>query len=132
MSEALESMASSLARNAVPTMWSSKAYPSLKPLGNLLLIIICMGERFMPARRVYATMGGRWYPEGVLDLWLLLPPGVPHGRLTELRQEEHHSHRHHLLCFRSENWLYVLFYSVLCHERKGTFLRSLVCLTVRC
>ncbi|KAL0879698.1 hypothetical protein ABMA27_003413, partial [Loxostege sticticalis] len=32
MSEALESMAGSLARNAVPLMWSSKAYPSLKPL----------------------------------------------------------------------------------------------------
>lgn len=34
MSEALESMANSLARNAVPVMWSSKAYPSLKPLGK--------------------------------------------------------------------------------------------------
>ncbi|CAK1542459.1 unnamed protein product [Leptosia nina] len=32
MSEALESMAGSLARNSVPAMWSSKAYPSLKPL----------------------------------------------------------------------------------------------------
>ncbi|XP_045521817.1 dynein axonemal heavy chain 1-like [Pieris brassicae] len=32
MSEALESMSGSLARNSVPNMWSSKAYPSLKPL----------------------------------------------------------------------------------------------------
>lgn len=33
MSEALEGMAGSLARNLVPALWSSKAYPSLKPLG---------------------------------------------------------------------------------------------------
>ncbi|CAG5057893.1 unnamed protein product [Parnassius apollo] len=33
MSEALENMAGGLTRQAVPTMWSSKAYPSLKPLG---------------------------------------------------------------------------------------------------
>ncbi|XP_075982332.1 dynein axonemal heavy chain 1-like [Anticarsia gemmatalis] len=32
MSEALENMAGSLSRNSVPVMWSSKAYPSLKPL----------------------------------------------------------------------------------------------------
>ncbi|CAF4763844.1 unnamed protein product [Pieris macdunnoughi] len=32
MSEALESMSGSLALNSVPSMWSSKAYPSLKPL----------------------------------------------------------------------------------------------------
>ncbi|CAG9128697.1 unnamed protein product [Plutella xylostella] len=32
MSEALEGMAGSLARNLVPALWSSKAYPSLKPL----------------------------------------------------------------------------------------------------
>ncbi|XP_068082965.1 dynein axonemal heavy chain 1 [Anabrus simplex] len=33
MSEALESMALSLFTNLVPVLWSSKAYPSLKPLG---------------------------------------------------------------------------------------------------
>ncbi|XP_049940877.1 dynein axonemal heavy chain 1-like, partial [Schistocerca serialis cubense] len=33
MSEALENMAYSLYTNIVPSMWSSKAYPSLKPLG---------------------------------------------------------------------------------------------------
>lgn len=36
MSEALESLAGSLARNAVPLLWASKAYPSLKPLGDSL------------------------------------------------------------------------------------------------
>lgn len=34
MSEALEKMAGSLFSNMVPAMWSSKAYPSLKPLGS--------------------------------------------------------------------------------------------------
>lgn len=34
MSEKLEDMASSMFNQKVPVMWSSKAYPSLKPLGN--------------------------------------------------------------------------------------------------
>lgn len=33
MSEALEKMSGSLYSNAVPAIWASKAYPSLKPLG---------------------------------------------------------------------------------------------------
>ncbi|XP_018331814.1 dynein heavy chain 1, axonemal-like [Agrilus planipennis] len=33
MSEVLEKMSASLFRNAVPQIWASKAYPSLKPLG---------------------------------------------------------------------------------------------------
>lgn len=40
MSEALENMGGSLSRNTVPHMWSSKAYPSLKPLGNPLFVFI--------------------------------------------------------------------------------------------
>lgn len=35
MSDTLESMSISLFTNAVPTMWANKAYPSLKPLGEL-------------------------------------------------------------------------------------------------
>lgn len=35
MSEALEKMSLSLFSNIVPGIWASKAYPSLKPLGNL-------------------------------------------------------------------------------------------------
>ncbi|RVE41396.1 hypothetical protein evm_013957 [Chilo suppressalis] len=46
MSEALESMASSLARNAVPAMWSSKAYPSLKPLAAWVKDL-CLRVEFM-------------------------------------------------------------------------------------
>lgn len=44
MSEALENMTDSLAKNLVPVMWSSKAYPSLKPLGMLQVIpfLICI------------------------------------------------------------------------------------------
>lgn len=34
MSAALEAVADSLAANAVPQQWASKAYPSLKPLGE--------------------------------------------------------------------------------------------------
>ncbi|CAB3241783.1 unnamed protein product [Arctia plantaginis] len=34
LSEALENMGDSLSKNAVPVMWSSKAYPSLKPLAS--------------------------------------------------------------------------------------------------
>ena len=34
MSQALESMGKSLYTNRVPELWASKAYPSLKPLGN--------------------------------------------------------------------------------------------------
>lgn len=34
MSEALERMSNSLYSNAVPAIWASKAYPSLKPLGT--------------------------------------------------------------------------------------------------
>lgn len=36
MSESLEAMARSLFTNLVPSIWASKAYPSLKPLGNLM------------------------------------------------------------------------------------------------
>lgn len=36
MSEALERMSGSLFSNIVPAMWSSKAYPSLKPLGKYI------------------------------------------------------------------------------------------------
>ncbi|XP_052749829.1 dynein axonemal heavy chain 1-like isoform X2 [Galleria mellonella] len=46
MSEALESMAASLARNAVPLMWSSKAYPSLKPLAAWVKDL-CLRVQFM-------------------------------------------------------------------------------------
>ncbi|XP_060806154.1 dynein axonemal heavy chain 1-like [Amyelois transitella] len=46
MSEALESMANSLARNAVPLMWSSKAYPSLKPLAAWVKDL-CLRVQFM-------------------------------------------------------------------------------------
>lgn len=35
LSEALEKMYNSLFSNIVPALWASKAYPSLKPLGNL-------------------------------------------------------------------------------------------------
>lgn len=34
MSEALEKMSLSLFSNIVPSLWASKAYPSLKPLGT--------------------------------------------------------------------------------------------------
>lgn len=37
MSEALERMSNSLYSNAVPSVWASKAYPSLKPLGITFL-----------------------------------------------------------------------------------------------
>ncbi|XP_045539469.1 dynein axonemal heavy chain 1 [Papilio machaon] len=46
MSEALESMAGSLTRQVVPTMWSSKAYPSLKPLGAWVKDL-CQRVQFM-------------------------------------------------------------------------------------
>ncbi|XP_037301288.1 dynein heavy chain 1, axonemal-like [Manduca sexta] len=46
MSEALESMANSMARNAVPLMWSSKAYPSLKPLAAWVKDL-CLRVQFM-------------------------------------------------------------------------------------
>ncbi|CAH2218372.1 jg1366, partial [Pararge aegeria aegeria] len=46
MSEALESMSNSLARNAVPSMWSSRAYPSLKPLAAWVKDL-CMRVQFM-------------------------------------------------------------------------------------
>lgn len=35
MSEALERMSTSLFSNTVPSLWASKAYPSLKPLGTI-------------------------------------------------------------------------------------------------
>lgn len=34
MSDSLEKMSSSMYTNAVPGIWASKAYPSLKPLGK--------------------------------------------------------------------------------------------------
>lgn len=40
MSEALEKMSLSLFSNIVPEMWANKAYPSLKPLGNMLFVCI--------------------------------------------------------------------------------------------
>ncbi|CAH0718440.1 unnamed protein product, partial [Brenthis ino] len=46
MSEALESMSGSLARNAVPDMWSSRAYPSLKPLAAWVKDL-CLRVQFM-------------------------------------------------------------------------------------
>ncbi|XP_052743009.1 dynein axonemal heavy chain 1-like [Bicyclus anynana] len=46
MSEALESMSNSLARNAVPTMWSARAYPSLKPLAAWVKDL-CLRVQFM-------------------------------------------------------------------------------------
>ncbi|XP_050357868.1 dynein axonemal heavy chain 1-like [Nymphalis io] len=46
MSEALESMASSLARNGVPNMWSARAYPSLKPLAAWVKDL-CLRVQFM-------------------------------------------------------------------------------------
>lgn len=36
MSEALDKMSTSLFSNIVPSLWASKAYPSLKPLGGYL------------------------------------------------------------------------------------------------
>ncbi|XP_050552039.1 dynein axonemal heavy chain 1 isoform X2 [Spodoptera frugiperda] len=46
MSEALENMAGSLAKNVVPLMWSSKAYPSLKPLAAWVKDL-CLRVQFM-------------------------------------------------------------------------------------
>ncbi|XP_073954501.1 dynein axonemal heavy chain 1-like isoform X1 [Choristoneura fumiferana] len=46
MSEALESMSGSLSRNTVPVMWSSKAYPSLKPLAAWVKDL-CLRVKFM-------------------------------------------------------------------------------------
>lgn len=40
MSEALEKMSNSLFTNAVPDVWASKAYPSLKPLGAINVLYI--------------------------------------------------------------------------------------------
>ncbi|XP_022823491.1 dynein heavy chain 1, axonemal-like [Spodoptera litura] len=46
MSEALENMAGSLSKNVVPAMWSSKAYPSLKPLAAWVKDL-CLRVQFM-------------------------------------------------------------------------------------
>ena len=40
MSQALEDMSNSLFNNQVPSMWSSKAYPSLKPLASWVLDLV--------------------------------------------------------------------------------------------
>lgn len=39
MSDALEKMSNSLFTNAVPALWASKAYPSLKPLGKFYMAL---------------------------------------------------------------------------------------------
>ncbi|GBP05194.1 Dynein heavy chain 1, axonemal [Eumeta japonica] len=70
MSEALENMSSSLARNAVPLMWSSKAYPSLKPLAawvkDLRLRVSFMQSWAENGIPVVFWISGFYFPQGFL------------------------------------------------------------------
>ncbi|XP_060076356.1 dynein axonemal heavy chain 1-like, partial [Ylistrum balloti] len=70
MSQALEEMANSLYNNMVPTMWSSKAYPSLKPLAAWVIdlqtrMVFINGwiEQGMP--KVY-WISGFFFPQAFL------------------------------------------------------------------
>mmetsp|Transcript_36834 Transcript_36834/g.85615 ORF Transcript_36834/g.85615 Transcript_36834/m.85615 type:complete len:590 (+) Transcript_36834:586-2355(+) len=54
-----------------------------------------MGQRPGAAHPLCPGLARRRSPRGILDLWLLLPAGVPHRRAAELRPRQPLRHRHH-------------------------------------
>ncbi|XP_026333708.1 dynein heavy chain 1, axonemal-like isoform X2 [Hyposmocoma kahamanoa] len=70
MSEALESMSNSLAKNVVPVMWSSKAYPSLKPLAawvkDMCLRVVFMQQWVDTGIPKVFWISGFYFPQAFL------------------------------------------------------------------
>lgn len=64
MSESLEKMNRSLFSNKVPDMWTTKAYPSLKPLGKpnsliynrLIIFFRCLDSRFNIKNQIFESV----------------------------------------------------------------------------
>ena len=86
MSPELEAVTNSIFDNQVPDAWSSKAYPSLKPLSSWVLDLL---ERI--------KFINKWIADGPPPVYwisgLFFPSGVPHRDAAKLREEEPIRHR---------------------------------------
>ena len=77
MSPELEAVTNAIFDNRVPESWAAKSYPSLKPLSSWMSDLL--------ERTRFISVDREGHPAGLLDLGLLLPPGVPDGNPAELR-----------------------------------------------
>ncbi|KOB68985.1 Dynein heavy chain 7, axonemal [Operophtera brumata] len=85
LTDVTEEVLTSMVRGRIPAMWAGKSYPSLKPMAayvNDLLARLAFLQII-----IVLALAHEWSAISVLDIWVLLPTSLPHGRAAGLRKK---------------------------------------------